>query len=702
MPSRTQANKVQRRRSPKNSLATLLSTNKSLREKVSELEETLRVIQNGEVDALVVTGPTGDRIFTLQSAEQPYRELVEAMNEGAVTVSPEGLILYCNSRFSAMTGVPQKKLLGSELKSYVFPEHRKNLHALLKRSRKTPSSAEVAIMAEDGATLPVQLSVSAIELVGNDGFCIIATDLSAQKRSAQVFQQQEWLGTLLNLLPIPLVLLDADLNGFTFVNAKANEIFGGLVKNFYGYRSGDQSLPFEDVDGKSVQLNELLPKFSQKIKGAGLELMLAAEGLRIPILLFAEELPAMHGREPTRLLMFQDISVIKQAQLDLSLALRGRDQFMAALSHELRTPLNIILGWVQLLRDNPGDQLVINQALDTLERNADLQRDLIEDLLDMSRIITGNLVLQLKPMDLKNSILGCVTSMQPKADEKNIEIRVQMESIAATVLADDKRIQQLIINILQNAIKFTPQHGKICVRVSIDDSNDQANIEVQDNGQGIDPLFLPHVFDQFKQENMTTNRAYGGLGLGLAICKTIVEQHEGELSVSSEGRGKGATFSVKLPLVKSQQHISARVPVMRSSGNTSFKGVKILVVDDSKDNLALFKIWLKSSGAEIKTLDSASGVIKALSTFKPDVLLSDISMPGEDGFALIAKVRALTPDQGGLIPAGAITANARSEDRDQALAAGYHLHISKPVTSNGLMQAVKALVELGKHQTANS
>lgn len=666
---------------------------KSLTERNAELQETLRVIQNGEVDALVVHGPFGDRIFTLQSPEQPYRELVEAMNEGALTVSPEGTILFCNARFEAMTGLAHGKLVGSDFHSFVRSESQRGLQDLFERSKTAPSSAEISLKITEQISLSVQLSVSAIELVGTDGYCIVVTDLSAQKQNAVLFEKQEWLGALLSLLPVPLVLLEPDLRGFTFINETATEVLED--RNARDAVSAVLPMPliFENDRGEILEIRDLLLKIDSGKKSEGVETILATRLRKIPVLLFSETLPSMHGHEPSRLLMFQDISIIKQAQLDLSMAVRGRDQFMATLSHELRTPMNVILGWIQILRQHPIDEALVKSALETLDRNAALQLDLIENLLDISRTLTGNMILDTKSLDLKVSVRECLTSMWLKAKEKGIKLVVEATPDEAIVLADDKRIQQLISNIVQNAIKFTPAQGTIQVIVQTNKQSKTASVTVHDNGRGIDPAFLPYVFDQFRQENMTTNRTFGGLGLGLAICRTIVEQHKGEIKAISAGLGKGSTFVVRLPLaVMDEQVLLSALPKINVA---DFKGLKILLVDDAPDNLMLFTAWLQRTGAIIKTLDSALGIIEAMDTFRPHILLSDISMPIEDGYALIAKVRALSAERGGRIPAAALTAHARPEDRALALAAGFNLHIAKPVTSNRLLEAVFFLSEVG-------
>ncbi len=660
-------------------------------EKIVDLEETLRAIQSGEVDALVVHGPQGERIFTLQSAEQPYRELVEAINEGALTVSLSGTILYCNAKFESMVKLNAGKIIGTDLRAHVNPRNRLAVDNLLSESKFVPSTAEVWLTTEGEAPLPVQLSVASIELVGTEGFCIIATDLSAQKQSALSNQQQEWLGKLLDSLPVPLVLLDSTLEEMWFVNAKAHEVLNCDTSSGES-KVANEFLMFETDSGDPIPIFELVEKACGE--ALGIEVILNQGESKVPVLVFCETLPAMHEKGPAKLLMFQDVSSLKKVQKELTAAVKGRDQFMAALSHELRTPLNVILGWVQLLRANLNDPKLVTQALDTLDRNGELQRVLIEDLLDMSRIITGNLVLDTKPLDLKSTVREGLVSLQLRAKEKEIVLVADLASEPTVILGDQKRIQQLVSNLVQNSIKFTPPQGRITVSVRTSIFEKLATVTVTDTGQGIEPSFLANVFDQFKQESMSINRPYGGLGLGLAICKSITEEHQGRITVSSEGRGKGATFTVKLPLSNFMiKRVASKAVADKEL--LSLAGIRVLVVDDSTDNLQLFSVWLKKAGAEIKTLSSPAGVVGAIESFRPHVLLSDISMPGEDGYDLIAKVRALSVAMGGAVPAGALTANARAEDRDQTLAAGFQLHIPKPITSGGLIEAVKSLYNLG-------
>lgn len=672
-------------------LQRLKKTIRNLRSKNAELSSTLKMIQSGQVDSLLVSSPLGERIFTLHMAEQPYHQLIESLNEGVITLSSEGLILFCNAKLQNILKTPYEKLIGSDIRAHIQPENRHTLEFILERSLVTPSRAQVKLSLPDRSCVSVQLSMSKTKINGVLGFSVVVTDLSHIKQNTVLFQQHEWLGKILNRLPVPMVLVEEEMQGFTFVNEKAKALLRDYDKN-----PDNVSFSFVNKNGQVYQLKELLVRVQTYGGKNGYETHLSLKDRKIPVLLFTESLPPIQDMRAARLLVFQDLTYLKKVQQDLSQALWGRDQFMSALSHELRTPLNVILGWMQLIRSNPNDHALVRQALETLERNAILQWDLIEDLLDMSRIVTGNLTLDKKPIDLKAMIEELIPLCQMKAAEKLVYLQVDLHKTPVVVMADPRRAHQLISHLIHNAIKFTHYEGHVKISLDYDQLSDCAVMEVKDDGEGIDPFFLPHVFEQFKQENMSTNRSYGGLGLGLAICKTIVGQHGGDICAYSEGRGKGATFTVRLPLALRSKAAKVVAPatVSQSAREVDLHGLRVLVVDDSKDNLVLFTIWLKNSGAEILTMESASGVIEAIHKFRPHVLLSDISMPGEDGYSLIAKVRSMSPQNGGLIPAGAITANARTEDRDLSIAAGYHMHIPKPVTAFNLAKAVKSLSEM--------
>nr|RNJ70016.1 MAG: PAS domain S-box protein [Leptolyngbya sp. IPPAS B-1204] len=401
---------------------------------------------------------------------------------------------------------------------------------------------------------------------------------------------------------------------------------------------------------------------------------------------------------------------------------RIKDEFLAVLSHELRSPLNPILGWVKLLRNRKLNAEKTTEALASIERNAKLQAELIEDLLDVSRILRGKLSLNMVPVDLKSTIAAAMDTVRLAADAKRIELHFTVSTgVDATpspprllqVMGDAGRLQQVVWNLLSNAVKFTPEGGRVEVRLegeggdaareprqtrgegkagSASPSSPYARITVTDTGKGIAPEFLPYVFDYFRQEDGTTTRRFGGLGLGLAIVRYLVELHGGTVQVASPGAGQGATFTVRLPLLKSEETVRERKAAPRASAlSHSLAGLRILVVDDDADTRNLIVFLLQQAGAAVTAVASASEAFALLTQAKLDLLLSDIGMPDIDGYMLLRQVRALPPEQGGTIPAIALTAYAGEINQQRAAAAGFQGHIAKPVEPEALIQAITAL-----------
>ena len=370
---------------------------------------------------------------------------------------------------------------------------------------------------------------------------------------------------------------------------------------------------------------------------------------------------------------------------DAQEANRLKDEFLATVSHELRTPLTAILGWAQMLQGGTLDEATAQRALGSIERNAKFQSHLIEDLLDISRISTGKLRLDVRPLELGPIIEAAADAVRPAADAKGIRIEKVVDWKAGLISGDSDRLQQVVWNLLTNAIKFTPRDG--CVRIALKRQDLHVQIAVTDTGQGISPEFLPYMFDLFRQGDSSITRSHGGLGLGLAIVRHLVEMHGGNVNAHSEGEGKGATFIVTLPLIgipsadhnghKEGAEVSEKALSMDSV--PELKGVSVLIVDDELETRELLVEVLSRCGAEVRASSSAHDALEALQTWKADVLISDIGMPGEDGYELIKKVRKMDADQGGCIPAVALTAYARGEDRIRALSAGFQMHVSKPV-----------------------
>jgi PAS domain S-box-containing protein len=370
-----------------------------------------------------------------------------------------------------------------------------------------------------------------------------------------------------------------------------------------------------------------------------------------------------------------------------------KDEFLATLSHELRTPLNAILGWSQLLlgRNKVGE---LRAGLETVVRNARAQAHLIEDLLDMSRIVSGKLRLDVQPTDVAAVIMSAVEAVRPSAESKAMGLRTILDPLAGPVLADPGRLQQVVWNLLNNAIKFTPKDGK--VDVTLERVNSHVEISVRDNGIGVRADFLPHVFERFRQADGTTTRAFGGLGLGLAIVKQLVELHGGTVRVASDGEGRGALFVVSLPLIAvradlNREHPTGRFLVRGEPRPLDLSGIKVLVVDDESDARELVRAVLVESKAEVFTASSAAEGLRQLAVHKPHVILSDIGMPDQDGYRFIRQVRALPPEQGGRTPAAAMTAFARSEDRTRAMLEGFQIHVAKPIEPSELLATVASM-----------
>ncbi|MEP6488524.1 PAS domain S-box protein [Microcoleus vaginatus GB2-A3] len=381
-----------------------------------------------------------------------------------------------------------------------------------------------------------------------------------------------------------------------------------------------------------------------------------------------------------------------QARTQAEAANRIKDEFLAVLSHELRTPLNPILGWTRLLRRGTLDSGKTAVALETIERNTQLQVQLIEDLLDISRILQGKLSLNSTPINLKTTLKAAIETVNLAAEAKNIQIQTQLEPNVGDVLGDATRLQQVVWNLLTNAIKFTPTGGRVEVELKRIDS--YAQIQVRDTGKGIKPEFIPYVFDTFRQADSSITRTFGGLGLGLAIVRHVVELHGGTVKAESFGEGQGATFTVTLPLLaRSNDANSDRNDNLSLTAHTlPLARLCILAVDDEVDNLELVQCILEQAGATVISVSSAKDALQKLNESKPDVLIADIGMPQIDGYMLIRQVRQLSTQEGGEIPAIALTAYAGEANQQQALAAGFHRHLPKPVEPETLVETIEKLL----------
>ncbi len=393
------------------------------------------------------------------------------------------------------------------------------------------------------------------------------------------------------------------------------------------------------------------------------------------------------------------IAQLERARATAEAAVRIKDEFLATLSHELRTPLNAVLGWTRLLRTGQVEASKIGKALEVIDRNAAAQAQLIDDMLDVARIMQGKLRLDMQPADMVSVVLAAADVIRPSAEAKHLEFITRVDTESAVVMGDANRLQQVVWNLLSNAVKFTQAGGRVEVALEADDTT--ARVRVVDTGKGIAPEFLPYVFDRFRQEDSTTTRKYGGLGLGLSLVRQLVELHGGSVAVRSSGPDAGTTFTVALPLRAAAVRTVRRVRAAPHAQPVDFGGRVILLVDDEEDTREVLAEALTQQGARVVAVASGAEALAAFAVApfdRPEVIVADIGMPVEDGYAFIEKVRALAPAQGGNTPAIAVTGYAGPRDRERALASGYQMHLPKPVDPVELAHAVRDLLSGGSRR----
>jgi PAS domain S-box-containing protein len=525
-------------------------------------------------------------------------------------------------------------------------------------------------------------------------------------------QQREWLQVTLS--SIGDAVIATDVNGsINFINPVAEALTGWTTTQAAGK-------PLAEVfrlhdDGTREPAGSVMSVIGRVGGGNGFAshtVLVTRDGGEVPVEESAAPIRDADGKTVGEIVVFRDVSERRRTDeereqlLARERAARGeaeasdrlKDEFLATVSHELRTPLTSILGWASILKAQGArneDELL--SGLGSIERNARAQAQIVGDILDVSRIITGKLHIEPRPIELAALVQSAVDTMRPAAQAKAITLSTVLDPDAGLVLGDPARVQQVVWNLVSNAIKFTPKNGSVEVRLARIDQ--YVEVSVKDDGMGISRPFLPHVFERFRQADSSKTRSHGGLGLGLAIVRHLVELHGGTVTAESDGEGRGALFTVRLP--RANALVSSGVTAhelgrttganLIAAGAPDLSALRVLVVDDEPDTLEFLQTALSQFGAEVFTASSSADALSALPRWKPDVLVSDLGMPKEDGFALIGKIRALAPEQGGDTPAAALTAYVRDEDRTRALDAGYQAHVPKPVDPSALAQVVAGL-----------
>ena len=622
-----------------------------------------------------------------------FRALLEAAPDAMVIVNEEGSIELVNAQAERLFGYDRTEMLQRNV-DLLVPERYRGAHTghrakYFSNAHPRPMGADLALYArrKDGSEFPVEISLS--PLVTESGTLAISAvrDISARKRAEAQFR------ALLESAPDAMVIVKDD-GRIVLVNAQTERLFGFRREELLG-QSVEMLVPERYRPAHTKHRLTYFSSAHPRPMGHGLDLFgRRKDGSEFPVEISLSPLETDEGilvasaiRDITeRKAADAERDRLRQERAAHAEANRIKDQFLATLSHELRTPLNAILGWTSLINTGSLTQHEISRALTTIVRNARAQAQLVEDLLDVSRIISGKMQLRSTAIDLAEVADAALDVVRPAAEAKAIDLRANVDKRPLLIMGDPDRLQQVIWNLLSNAVKFTPPHGRVELQVSTDPAH--VNIAVRDTGEGIPASFIAHVFDRFRQADSTTTRSHGGLGLGLSIAKSIVELHGGTIDVSSGGPGQGSTFKVSLPVPRMTER--RRATRARADLDT-LRNARILVVDDQDDERDLLTTIFEHAGAEVQTASTPFGALQILGQWSAQILVSDLAMPSQDGYFLIRQVRGTPSMQA--IPAIAVTAHARPEDRDAALAAGFDAYVSKPLDRDILLARASELLQ---------
>jgi PAS domain S-box-containing protein len=646
----------------------------------------------------------------LRRREEELRDFIENGIEGMHRVGPDGTILFANNAELELLGYTREEYLGRQIREFHVDEP--VIDALLQRLARGEAARdyEARLRCKDGSIKHVLINSNVYfrdgEFVHTRCFTRDITDRkrieeAARRAEAVAQEERQKLSDLFMQSPALIVMLRGDEHVFEFVNAVAEELLTGanalgkrlldLFPHFPAERLAIIDHVFTSGERYVLEASPSLRTWqgdddsSERFFNMVYEPYRHADGSIAGVMAFGFEVTGqIHAQRR-----------VEAIACELENANRTKDEFLATVSHELRTPLNAILGWVRMLRVGGLAPEKKERALETIERNANAQAQLIEDLLDVSRIISGKMRLDVGAVDVAMVIDNALEAVRPAAQAKGVLLQHTPDAAAGPVLGDAHRLQQVVWNLLTNAVKFTPSGG--AVEVAVHQRQAFVEIVVGDNGQGIALEFLPSVFERFRQADGTTTRKYGGLGLGLAIVRHLVELHGGAVKVESRGPGLGATFTVCLPLWSSCATALDRPPAVQTTIAPGFQpsavlqGLSILVLDDEPDAREVLSEILNSCGARVSTAASAGEALRVIAAHNPQLIVSDIGMPDEDGYVFIRKLRAIPESRGGRTPAIALTAYTRFEDRTKALVAGFNMHVAKPVEPTELIAALSSL-----------
>lgn len=817
-------------------LARLREENEALRAQLGDAQETLRAIREGEVDALVVSTPAGERIFTLQGGDHPYRALIEQMREGAATLTPNGVIHYCNGRFAEMLGLPLERVMGGRMEEFVAPADRAALVAMLTDGTQR---RELTLLTADATEIPVLASAISLQAEGPAAICLVVADLTERKRheaeiqqlnkelDERVVQRTAQLAAARDLLAVTVasigdgVIVTDPQGRVTFLNAEAERLTGWTSREAEGrplpavfhiinehtrqplenpvekvFRLGtvvglanhtiliakdgtetpidDSGAPirqsggtvqgvvvvFRDITEKrkaersvarlaaivaysndaivSKDLNGIIQTWNagaerlfgyraDEIIGRPISLLLPADrtweedrilehlrsgqyvehrdtvrltkdGRPIDVSVTVSPIKDQDGRIIGASKVARDITDRKRAQEELQAAKesadrakaaaehanRAKDHFLAVLSHELRTPLTPVVMGVSMLQERPDLDPGMREMLDTFRRNIEMEVGLIDDLLDVTRIARGKIELNRSPVELGTVIQRAVEVCKPDIEARGLNFGVDLgPSAPYWVEVDIPRLQQVFWNLLRNAVKFTPQGGCVGIRCRPDETH--VVVEVHDSGIGIEPEALPRVFNAFEQVERSITQQFGGLGLGLAISKALVEMHGGGIEAHSEGRGKGAMFRVRLPLTAPAGALAA--PPRATPPRRPVRPLRVLLVEDHGVTAKMMRMMLSADGHSVETAGDVSAALQLADRQAFDVLVSDLGLPDGSGHDLMRELRS----RGHKFSAIALSGYGQAEDIRRSLETGFAAHLTKPTSRDALLDAVASV-----------
>ncbi|MEN3326955.1 MAG: two-component system, chemotaxis family, CheB/CheR fusion protein [Acidobacteriota bacterium] len=751
-----------------------------LQRRLDEAEDTLRAIRQGEVDALVIDGPKGEVIYTLTSADYPYRLMIDEMNEGAVSVSPDSYILYSNRNFASILGLTENNASGVPFGDFVVPDMRDRFLEDIERACQQSFRREYILSHGDGREVPVLLSFAKLQPQTNS-ISIVVTDLTAQKaleeklrhakntledqveeRTKELRESEARLfgilehsaadlkamrrlneigarcakdgddvdGCLEEILDVAIEITGADKGNIQLLNGASESLrlvtqtgfddpFLELFECAHNADSAcgvalqsKQRVVVEDIDNSEIYAGKASLQAMHEVDVLAVESvpLVSSEGnvlgiisthfshahrpseqeLRLMDLLArqtADYLERKRVEEEREELLAREHELRETAED----ANRLKDEFLAIMSHELRNPLNVILGYAELLlrMDEIKSAPHLHRMADAVKRNAVAQSKLIRDLLDLSRLRSGKLELNRETVSPVASIENAIETVRIDAADKGVEIKVEAPDDVLFVQADPVRLEQIIWNLLNNSVKFTPRGGHIVVR--LEEENDRIVLTVSDNGQGIDSSFLPHIFEIFRQADPGTSRAQQGMGIGLAVVQQLVELHGGSVSAHSAGVGKGATFTIRLPR---SGNLKSHSSAAEDLGIGSLEGMSVLVVDDSEDTTEMVQHLLEIGGASVCAATSGVEALRLAREKEFDVVLSDISMPEMDGFEFLSRLRQIPGKED--LPAVALTGFGRPEDVQRANDKGFYAHLTKPFDIQRLASLLQTVPRISR------